>query len=118
MPGVEAVGTISSAPLTGKWTFNERLQIIGQPMPEADRPSLAATFVAFDYFQAMGIPLRDGRFFRDDELNDDGYGRIVILNEAAAALLFPGRSAVGGRFTVGSNPDRALEVIGVVKDRV
>ena len=30
--------------------------------------------------------------------------------------MFPGRSAVGGRFTVGSNPDRILEVIGVVKD--
>jgi putative ABC transport system permease protein len=116
LPGVEAVGTISSAPLTGKWTFNERPDIVGQSVPLADRPSVAATFVAFDYFQAMGIPLVDGRFFRDDELNDDGYGRIVILNEAAAKILFPSRSPIGGRFTVGSNPDRVLEVIGVVKD--
>ena len=116
LPGVEAVGTISSAPLTGKWTFNERPDIVGQSVPLAERPSLAATFVAFDYFQAMGIPLIDGRFFRDHELNDDGYGRIVILNEAGAKILFPNRSAVGGRFTVGSNPDRILEVIGVVKD--
>ncbi len=116
LPGVEAVGTISSAPLTGKWTFNEHPDIVGQPLPPAERPSLAATFVAFDYFQAMGIPLIDGRFFRDSELNDNGYGRIVILNEAAAKIMFPGRSAVGGRFTVGSNPDRVLEVIGVVKD--
>jgi putative ABC transport system permease protein len=116
LPGVEAVGTSSSAPLTGKWTFNERPDIVGQPLPLAERPSLAATFVAFDYFQAMGIPLLDGRFFRADELKDDGYGRIVMLNETAAKLLFPGRSAVGGRFTVGSNPDRILEIIGVVKD--
>jgi predicted permease len=116
LPGVEAVGTISSAPLTAKWTFNERPNIVGGDVPEADRPSVAATFVAFDYFQAMGIELRDGRYFRDSELNDEGYGRIVILNEAAAALLFPGRSAVGGRFTVGSNPDQILEVVGVVKD--
>ena len=116
LPGVGAVGTISSAPLTGKWTFNERPNIVGQPVAEADRPLLAATFVAFDYFQVMGIPLLDGRYFRDSELNDDGYGQIVILNEAAAALLFPGRSAIGGRFTVGSNPNRVLEVIGVVKD--
>jgi predicted lysophospholipase L1 biosynthesis ABC-type transport system permease subunit len=49
-------------------------------------------------------------------LNDDGYGRIVILNEAAARVMFPDRSAVGERFTVGSNPDRVLEIIGVVKD--
>jgi putative ABC transport system permease protein len=116
LPGVEAVGTISSAPLTGKWTIDEKVQILGHPMPEAERPSLAATFVAFDYFQAMGIPLLDGRFFRDAELKDNGYGQIVILNQAAATLLFPGRSALGGRFTVGSNKDRVLEVVGVVKD--
>src|SRR4030095_4142256 len=64
LPGVEAVGTISSAPLTGKWTFNERPDILGQSVPLADRPSLAATFIAFDYFQAMGIPLIEGRLFR------------------------------------------------------
>jgi predicted permease len=118
LPGVRAVGTISSVPLTGKWTFSEKPRIIGEgeSVPEAARPSVEATFVAFDYFQAMGIPLIDGRFFHDSEMNDNGYGRIVMLNESAAARLFPRRSAVGGRFTVGSNPDRVLEVIGVVKD--
>jgi hypothetical protein len=85
-------------------------------LPEADRPIVGARFVAFDYFQAMGTPLLEGRFFRDSELNDDGYGQIVILNQAAAKVLFPGRSAIGGRFTVGSNPDKVLEVIGVVRD--
>ncbi len=116
LPGVEHVGTISAVPLAGGWTFTERPHVVGEFVPEADRPSLAATFVAFDYFQAMGIPLREGRFFRDGELNDDGYGQLVILNEAAASAVFPGRSAVGGRFTVSSNPDRVLEVVGVVKD--
>ena len=116
LPGVEAVGTVSSAPLTGKWTFNEKPQVIGNPLSEADRPTVGARFVAFDYFQAMGTPLLEGRFFRDAELNDSGYGQIVILNEAAAKVLFPGRSAIGGQFTVGSNPDRVLKVIGVVKD--
>ncbi len=116
LPGVEAVGTVSSAPLTGKWTFDEKPQVVGSPVPEADRPAVGARFVAFDYFQAMGTPLLEGRFFRDSELSDDGYGQLVILNEAAAEILFPGRSAIGGQFTVGSNPDRILEVIGVVKD--
>jgi putative ABC transport system permease protein len=116
MPGIQAVGTVSSAPLTGKWPFDERAQVVGQPVAPADRPSLAATFVAFDYFQAMGIPLLEGRLFHAAELKDSGYGQIVVVNQAAAELLFPGRSAVGGRFTVGSNPDRVLEIVGVVKD--
>jgi predicted permease len=116
LPGVTAVGTVSSAPLTGKWTFDEKPQVVGSPLPEADRPSVGVRFIAFDYFRAMGTPLLEGRFFRDAELSDDGYGQNVILNEAAAQVLFPGRSAIGGRFTVGSNPDRVLEVIGVVQD--
>jgi predicted permease len=116
LPGVQAIGTISSVPLTGKWTFNERPNVVGHPVPEAERPSLAAAFIAFDYFQAMGIPLLNGRFFRDDELKDDGYGNVVILNQAAAALLFPGRAAIGGHFSVGSNPNQILTVVGVVKD--
>jgi predicted permease len=113
LPGVQAVGTSSSAPLTGKWTFNQKAEVVGQPLPEAERPSLAGTFVAFDYFQAMGTPLVDGRFFHRSELKDNGYGQNVILNEAAAEVLFPGRTAIGGRFTVG---DDVLEVVGVVKD--
>jgi putative ABC transport system permease protein len=116
LPGVQAVGTISSAPLTGKWTFNERPNVVGHPVPEAERPSLAAAFIAFDYFQAMGIPLLNGRFFRNDELKDDGHGNVVILNQAAAALLFPSRAAIGGHFSVGSNPNQILTVVGVVKD--
>lgn len=116
IPGVTAVGTISSVPLTSQWNINEKPQVVGRPVPEADRPVIAANFVAFDYFQAMRIPLVEGRYFFEGELNDDGYGQKVILNQAAAKTLFPGTSAVGGRFTVGSNPDRVLEVIGVVRD--
>jgi putative ABC transport system permease protein len=116
IPGVSAVGTISSVPLTSQWNINEKPQVVGRPVPEADRPVIAANFVAFDYFQAMRIPLVEGRYFFEGELDDDGYGLKVILNQAAAKTLFPGESAVGGRFTVGSNPDRVLEVIGVVRD--
>jgi len=118
LPGVRAVGTMSSVPLTSKWTFSEKPKVLGEAnaLPESERPSVEASFVAFDYFQAMGIALIEGRFFRDSELKDDGYGQIVMLNESAAKRLFPDRSAVGGRFTVGSNPNRVLEVIGVVKD--
>jgi predicted permease len=116
LPGVDAVGTISSTPLTGKWTFDEKADAVDRPLPEADRPSLSGTFVAYDYFQAMGIGLLDGRHFRDADLKDDDVGRTAIINEAAATLLFPGRPAVGGRFTLGTNRDRVLEVVGVVRD--
>src|SRR6185369_7434618 len=116
LPGVEAVGTIQSTPLTGKWTWEEKAQIFGRPVPTAEQPSLAVTFIAFDYFQAMGIPLVNGRLFREAELRDDGYAQIAILNEAAAAKLFPDETALGKRFSISSSPERFYEVVGVVKD--
>jgi putative ABC transport system permease protein len=116
LPGVEAVGTISSVPLMGKWTFSIKAHTPDEPKPEAERPALAAGFIAFDYFQAMDIPLLEGRHFREDELRDDGYGAIVILNQSAASLLFPNRSAVGQRLNIGASAHRIYEVIGVVKD--
>jgi len=116
LPGVEAVGTISSVPLMGKWTFSIKAHSPDEPKPEAERPGLAAGFIAFDYFQAMDIPLLDGLHFREDELRDDGYGAIVILNQSAASLLFPNRSAVGQRLNIGASAHRIYEVIGVVKD--
>jgi putative ABC transport system permease protein len=116
LPGVEAVGTISSVPLMGKWTFSMKAHSPDEPKPEAERPALAAGFIAFDYFQAMDIPLVEGRLFRGDELRDDGYGPIVILNESAASLLFPNRSAVGRRLNIGASAQRIYEVVGVVKD--
>jgi predicted permease len=116
LPGVQAVGTISSAPLTGKWTFEEKMQVVGRPVPEADRPSVGGTFVAFDYFEAMGIPVVEGRVFRAADLRDDQVGRHVILNEAAARSVFASRSAIGEHVTLGAQTHRVLEVIGVVKD--
>jgi hypothetical protein len=106
LPGVTAVGPSSSAPLTAKWTFEEKAHDLSRLVPKADRPSLEGTFVAFDYFPAMGIPLVDGRVFRAGELKDDGVGRLVIINGTAAALLFAGRAAVGGRMILGDNTDR------------
>jgi predicted permease len=116
LPGVEAVGTIQSTPLTGKWTWEEKAQVFGRPVPLAEQPSLAITFVAFDYFRAMGIPLMSGRYFREGELRDDGYAGVAILNQGGAARLFPNETALGKRFSISSSPERFYEIVGVVKD--
>jgi hypothetical protein len=120
LPGVEAAGVISSLPLTGRWTFTEAAQPLGQELPEAERPRLAGTFVAFDYFPALRIPLLAGRFFRPEEMwRASGMGQLVIINESAARALYPGVALPeipGRRFATGSNAGRPLEIIGIVQD--
>ena len=101
LPGVEAVGLVSSTPLTGKWTFTERI----------GGRDVAGTFVAFDYFKAMGIPLLAGRDFTATEFLG-GSGRVLIVNDVAARLFFPGEAAVGRHLVIN---DRPREIVGVVK---
>ena len=74
---------------------------------------LGFTSVAGDYFSTMGIRLLEGRVFTPaEQLNNPGY---VIVNRSAANLLWPGRSAIGGRLRREDVP--AWEtVIGVVED--
>jgi putative ABC transport system permease protein len=69
-----------------------------------------------DYFQAMGIPLREGRFFT---ANDRASAPpVIIVNESMAKHRWPGQSAIGKRMHVG-NPHKGLPwatVVGVVGD--
>jgi len=116
LPAVESVGTIQSTPLTGKWTFKEKTGVYGHSISLADQPSLAGTFVAFDYFQTMGVRLVSGRVFRENELQGGEYAPVVVINESAAARLFPGETALGKKISFGYRPKRYYEVIGVVGD--
>jgi predicted permease len=110
LAGVEAAGLIQSTPLTGKWTFSESIQVEGG----LDGPSVqaAGSFVAYDYFAAMRIPVLAGRTFTEAELTRPNAP--VILNEIAAAVLFHGENPVGRRVHLGGRA-KPREVIGVVK---
>src|SRR5262249_19381917 len=59
----------------------------------------------------MGIPLREGRFFREDESD-----AVAVVSESAARALWPGPDPVGDRVSRGNVPRKWLRVIGVVGD--
>lgn len=67
-----------------------------------------------EYFHAMGIPLREGRYFTpNDRANSLP---VVIVNEAMAKHRWPGQSAIGKRMHAGGpkNPLPWATVVGVV----
>ena len=68
--------------------------------------------VSPDFFKAMGIPLRQGRFFND---GDGANGaRVAILSETAVKRYWAGRQAVGGQIRF---PWPGwMSVVGVVAD--
>ncbi|MGI9627105.1 MAG: ABC transporter permease [Longimicrobiales bacterium] len=61
--------------------------------------------VADDYFETMGIPVRSGRGLRDDEGEP-----VVVVNEALAAMFWPGEDALGKRLA----GEPAMRVVGIV----
>jgi len=110
LPGVEAVGLIQSTPLTGKWMFTERV-VVEDGSVVADAVDVAGSFIAFDYFEAMGIPIISGRAFTRLEFTTSKSTAIVI-NDVAANRFFPGQPAVGRRVRM---VGKSREIVGVVK---
>ena len=131
MPGVQYVGAASGLPL-GNNGWQTSFMVDGRPKPPpADTPLMEACTVTPDYFRAMNIPLRRGRYYndRDDrsfiagkdlsKLNEGerivAGTNVLIIDEEFAKRYWPGEEAVGKRIKFGTDPSSpVLEVVGVV----
>lgn len=111
LPGVEAVGLTDCMPLgrNRSWTVRPYGKVYG----EGERvPTAFPRIVDHRYLPAMEIPLLAGRQFTPDDDQDDA--PVMIINETAARVLFPGQDPVGQFASLGG--DSPWEVVGVVAD--
>ncbi len=132
LPGVEATAAASGLPL-GNNGWQTSFTIEGQPVPPRDQtPLMEACLVTPDYFRAMSIPLKSGRYFDDHDnrsflegrdlskLNEDERTMAgvnsVIIDEEFARRHWPNEDAVGKRIRLGGSDPKApvLTVLGVV----
>ena len=114
-PGVQSAGAILSLPLGGD-TFNVWRGVVreGRPMTHEEQSNAQSLTITPDYFQVLQIPLKEGRFFTDqDNLQNT---KVVIINEKFARQLFPGESPIGKRFSIWRDEKFPREVVGVVGD--
>ena len=115
LPGVQAVARASRAPLSVNWTR--------VPVAPADRqgqePSaltVEAVAVGAGYFDALRVPLLEGRSF-DDVIDTSASPQVGIVNEALASRLWPDGQAVGRRLRLAGDGDGSgIEIVGVVGD--
>ena len=68
-----------------------------------------------DWPATLGIPVKAGRFFIDDDRRDPSR---IVVNEAFARMFFPGESAVGQQvtFTKRDNMPLTYTIIGIIGD--
>ncbi|MGZ3460889.1 MAG: FtsX-like permease family protein, partial [Archangium sp.] len=107
-PLVDMAGFVSRLPLSPSNTVGE-LVIPGR---EDDAFPLDLRLATEGYFDALHIPLHEGRTFTERDADPEA-PRTVVINEAAARRAFPGQSALGQRIRVWGE-DEPSEVVGVV----
>jgi predicted permease len=108
------VGAISELPLSGEATSGT-FDVEGLIVPEGENQPHAEQWSATpDYFATLGIPLKRGRSFTARDV--DGQLRVVVINEALAALYFPGQDPIGKRIDEAGNEKNRQwrEIVGVV----
>jgi hypothetical protein len=106
IPGVTAVGITTALPFGGSLDDNA-ISIDGQPpAPGESLRTHYTSGIAGDFFQALGIPLREGRYLTDD---DSVHAlRVCVVDEDVVRRYWPGKSALGRRIFNGV-PDKPEE---------
>jgi putative ABC transport system permease protein len=115
LPGVVAAGYTSAVPLAWKGGANG-LSLEGKVNDQNSIWNAIHRQISPDYFRAMGIALKDGRAF--SEQDDERATPVAIINETMARSYWPGESALGKRFKASAqdSQDPWLMIVGVVAD--
>jgi predicted permease len=125
VPGVKEVGLISCAPVSNcHWGTFYTAEHAPPRGPNDPNPVILNRVASPEYFSAMGIRLKEGRFFNSsDGLGGRDADGTIIVNESFVKTTWPGAaSGVGKRVYTGSGPPvgdrpiRWLTVVGVTED--
>jgi predicted permease len=113
-PGIAAAGTITNIPLSGD---SGKTAVTPKGYVPPAGQSLQGHYsygVSGDYFAALGIPLREGRFLTSADSHRPE--RVCVVDEDFARRYFPNGGALGQRLAHGDESDDAklFTVAGVV----
>lgn len=142
IPGVTQAGVVSNLPFSNdNWTSSYEIEGRESPPGQAS-PHGYVHIVDDGYFQALGIPLKAGRYFDESDRADaereaaSGLDAVagqatdtngprpvhsVIIDELLAKKHFEGTDPIGKRFVLGPDSNRSyatiVGVVGTVKHR-
>lgn len=109
LPGVLAEGTVSALPLTGSLGWGG-IHVEGYTPPPDQELQVDQRIASPDYFTAMEIPLRTGRFFTDHDTHDSM--QVVIIDEKFAKRFWPDSDPIGKHLWF--DPKKPITIVGVV----
>jgi predicted permease len=109
LPGVAAEGQVEVLPLTGAVGWGG-INVEGYTPEPGQELQVDQRAASTDYFRAMKIPLRKGRYF-DDHDTSEGQ-QVAIIDEQFAQRFWPKSNPIGKH--VWFDPKKPLTIVGVV----
>jgi macrolide transport system ATP-binding/permease protein len=110
LPGVKSTALTVGMPL-GQLHLHGFLSIDGYVPAPGERMVVRRNLVGSEYFQAMGIPVLEGRAIDDRDTKDSQ--PVAVINETMARRYWPGRNPIGKTF---ANSGKNWQVVGVIKN--
>ena len=112
-PDIESAAIVNRLPIVGGISSTTFI-IQAQPVSPADAPNVDYRTTTQDFFNVMGIQLKNGRDFDSREMGDAQ--DVAIINEKLARRFFPNQSPLGQRIQIFPFSNRWREIVGVVGD--
>jgi predicted permease len=127
IPGVDAAGVITCAPLDNCHTGNFFRAENAIPRPDGKNPVVLTREASAGYFQAMGLRLRQGRFLldsdvagglvKDEDVVSGKVSLVAVVNESFVRTFWgEGANGVGRRIKFNGERAPWVTVVGVVAD--
>lgn len=114
VPGVQAAAVVASPPFINL-EADVPFTIEGQPAPpKGSEPSAYYSEVSPGYLEALGVPLRAGRFLTNEDRK--GTVPVVVINETMARRYFPNQNPVGRQLNWILEQQIKIEIVGVIGD--
>jgi predicted permease len=114
LPRVQAASLAFTFP-GSEYSESERVYVEGHlPPPGQSGPTVYDNSVSPGYFDAMRIPLIEGRGFRATDTQSAP--RVAVINQTMAREFWPREDPLGKRFKLSSNSDTWIQIAGVARD--
>lgn len=113
-PGVVAAGTTTIVPLKPSQVMTRFLVEGAPPLAPGNFPAAQIRYVSPNLFRTMGIALKQGRVFQQEDIETNA--NYSVVNEAFAQRYLAGGHPIGANILLGvmtQHPDK-IPVVGVV----
>jgi predicted permease len=114
IPGVKVAALSSVLPMRSEFSVLIDGTLDHKDLPHAQNPMVSGNLASAGLTQALGIPMRSGRFFTDDDT--DASPIVVVINQAFVNKYLPGQDPIGHTYGMGKGRFSEARIVGVIGD--